>query len=126
MTGADMRRSLTFGPVRIDERGFTTESTEDTERHSAEQMQFAFLASVHSVSSVVLSRKCAIARFVRQTRTITYEKSENSSRRATAPVQSFARTLRQTRTRSERYGRRVCAGLSGRLSSIGERVRSEG
>ena len=44
--------------------------------------------------------KCAIARFVRQTRTMTYEKSENLSRGAIARTGFFVRALRQTRTRS--------------------------
>ena len=51
-------------------------------------------------------RKCAVARFVRQTRTITYEKSERISQLAPLPTQFCARALRQTRTRSAGIERR--------------------
>jgi hypothetical protein len=60
-----------------------------------------------------LIRKCAIARFVRQTRTMTYEKSEKLSGVAVAPEQFFTRRLRQTRTESVR-----CRGVQKATANV--------
>src|SRR5687768_13951652 len=51
-------------------------------------------------SASCVARNSAIARFVRQTRTITYEKSENLSHAAIALTRFSSARVRQTRTRS--------------------------
>src|SRR5688500_10714000 len=58
---------------------------------------------MRNVLSATNDPKSRIARSVRQTRTIIYEKSERFSHVTTPPVRLFVPALRQTRTRSVRY-----------------------